>query len=65
MGSQMESIETKLEGTKLTLVIDLSQEPGMSTSGKSIKVATTEGNISVPGQEEIKMGVNIYKPRPR
>jgi len=61
----MQNIETRLEGNKLTLVIDLSQEFGLSSSGKSITVASTGGNISVPGREEVKMGINIYKPRPK
>jgi hypothetical protein len=61
----MKNIEVKLEGNKLTLVIDLSQEFGLSGSGKSITIAGTEGNVSVPGREEVKMGINIYKPRPR
>jgi hypothetical protein len=61
----LKNIETKLEGNKLTLVIDLDKEFGLSSSGKSVTVASTEGNVSVPGREAIKMGINIYKPRPR
>ena len=61
----MQNIEAKLEGNKLTLVMDLTYEMGLSSSGKSITVVRTEGNIQVPGREAIKMGINIYKPRPR
>jgi len=63
--TSVKNIETKLEGNKLTLVIELDKEYGLSGSGKSVTVASTEGNVSVPGREEIKMGINIYKPHPR
>jgi len=58
------NMTVKKNGTKSTLVIevDLSQEYGLSTSGKSTIVASTEGNISLPHpHDEIKLGVNIYK----
>lgn len=50
----------KIEGTKLTITVDLSKDFGPSSSGKSIVIASTEGNISIPGKEEIKIGLNIY-----
>ena len=61
----MKNIEAKIEDNKLILVIDLSKEFGLSSSGKSITIASTEGNVSVAGREEIKMGINIYKSKPR
>ncbi len=61
----MKNIEMTVEGDKLIIVVDLKQEFGLSSSGKSITVASTEGNIAVPQREEIKIGLNIYKPRPR
>jgi hypothetical protein len=54
-----------VDGDKLMLIVDLSQEFGPSASGKSITIASTEGNISVPGYEEVKIGLNVYKPRPK
>lgn len=61
----MKNVQMHLEGNKLTIVVDLNQELGVSSSGKSITVASTEGNVSVPGREDIKIGLNIYKPRPK
>ncbi len=61
----MKNVEVFVEGDKLTIVVDLKQEFGLSSSGKSITIASTEGNISVPGREEIKVGLNVYKPRPK
>ena len=54
-----------VEGNKLIIVVDLNQEFGLSSSGKSITVASTEGNVAIPSREEIKIGLNIYKPRPK
>ncbi len=49
-----------VDGEVLTLNIDLSKEFGPSKSGKTIIVASTEGNKSVPGRTE-KVGLNIYR----
>ncbi len=57
----MKNIEMKVEKQILTIQIDLSKEFGPSSSGKTIIIATTEGNISVPNNEEIKIGINVYK----
>ena len=61
----MKNVETKVDGNKLTIIVDLSQEFGLSSSGKSITIASTEGNVAVPGSEEVKIGLNVYKPRPK
>jgi chemotaxis signal transduction protein len=61
----MKNIEMNVEGDKLIIVVDLKQEFGLSSSGKSITVASTEGNVAIPNREEIKVGLNVYKPRPR
>ena len=58
----MTNIVARVEGTKLILEVDLSQEHGRSKTGKSVTIASTGGNVSVPGHEEVKMGINIYKP---
>lgn len=58
----MENIEFQLEGSRLLIAIDLNQELGESASGKSMIIATTGGNVSVPGHEEIKIGLNVYRP---
>ena len=57
----MKNVDMKVEGDRLVITVDLAQEFGMSKTGKSITIASTEGNVSVPGQEEIKIGVNVYR----
>ena len=57
----MKNVEMKVDGSILTIRVDLSKEFGVSSSGKSIIIASSEGNQSVPGSEEIKIGLNVYK----
>jgi hypothetical protein len=40
--------------------VDLSQGFVLSSSKKSIIIASTEGNVSVPNREE-KVGLNVYR----
>ncbi len=56
----MKNVELAVDGTILTITVDLSKNFGPSSSGKTTIIATTEGNVSVPGREE-KIGLNIYK----
>jgi hypothetical protein len=50
----------QIKDGKLVITVDLSKQFGPSSSGKSRIIASTEGNASVPGREEIKIGLNIY-----
>jgi len=60
----MKNVEMKVEGALLTITVDLSKEFGPSSSGKSVLIATTEGNVSIPDREE-KIGLNVYRKLPR
>jgi hypothetical protein len=57
----MKNVEIKVQGNTLIITVDLSKSFGLSSSGKSEMVATTAGNVSVPGREEVKVGLNIYR----
>jgi hypothetical protein len=61
----MKNVEMSVEDNKLIIVVDLNLEFGLSSSGKSITVASTEGNVAIPGRDEIKIGLNVYKPKPK
>jgi len=52
----------KQEGNILTIKIDVSKRGAVSSSGKSTIVATTGGNVSVPDNETVKIGINCYVP---
>lgn len=56
----MKNIDMVVEGDMLTIKVDLSKRFGKSSSGKSTIIATTEGNQSIPGSDDIKIGLNIY-----
>jgi hypothetical protein len=60
----LKNIDLKLTGTILTITVDISKEFGLSSSGKSLIIASTEGNVALEGKEEVKIGINIYK-KPR
>ena len=54
------NVKMQIEGNKLLIEVDLSKSFGASRSGKSKVIASSEGNISVPGKPEIKLGLNVY-----
>ena len=60
----MQNVQFQVQGDKLVIIVDLSQELGESASGKSVITATTSGNVSVPGREDVKVGLNVYRPVP-
>ena len=46
----------------LTIQVDLNKNYGESKSGKSIVIASTEGNVALDGElSNIKIGLNVYK----
>jgi len=57
-----ENVQMHLEGSILVIQVDLNQSFGLSASGKSEIIASTGGNVSVPGCEEVKVGLNVYRP---
>lgn len=59
-GYTMKNVEMTVEGTLLTIKVDLSKEFGPSSSGKTIIIASTEGNVAIPNREE-KVGLNVYR----
>ena len=56
----MKNVDMTVAGNILTIKVDLSKEFGPSASGKTIIIASTEGNITIPEREE-KVGLNVYR----
>ena len=56
----MKNVEMTIEGNILIIKVDLTKEFGPSKSGKTIMVASTEGNVAVPDRDE-KIGLNVYR----
>lgn len=61
----LDNIKLTTHGDLLRIEIDLSRELGPSSSGKSMIVATTRGNVEIPGHPDpdLKLGLNLFKPR--
>jgi cysteine synthase len=56
------NVALKVEGSTLTLVVDLATDQGQSKSGKSVVIATTSGNLAIPGATNgAVLGLNIYR----
>ena len=57
----MTNVNAKLDGTMLTIVMDLSARHGASSSGKTELVASTHGNrVFECGGKRVYVGVNAY-----
>ncbi len=54
-----QNIAATIDGKKLVIEIDLSKSLGESKSGKSINIATTNGNKALPDGASI--GLNVYR----
>src|ERR1035437_1458443 len=59
----IKNVEIKVEGNILTIKVDLTKEFGPSASGKTIIIASTEGNVAVPDRDEM-IGLNVYRKKP-
>ena len=57
----MKNVNATINGDIMTITVDLSQENGMSGSGKNVVIASTGGNAEVPGKEGMKFGLNVFK----
>ena len=61
----MKNLEMKVAHGTLTITVDLTKELGPSASGKSVIIATTEGNVDVPEAPDVKIGLNVYRKKER
>jgi hypothetical protein len=59
----MSNVKLSQDGNTLTITVDLSQNLGPSKSGKTIMIASTEGNVSAPKDGAVKIGLNVYRAR--
>ncbi len=56
----MKNISLNVKDNILTITIDLSKTFGLSKSGKSEIIATTNGNVNIPNTDA-KIGLNVYR----
>lgn len=53
-------MQMTVEGRKLTITVELSKEFVRSAYGKTIRIASTEGSVSIPDREE-KVNLNVHR----
>ena len=58
----MLNVVHKTKADILTITVDLSEDHGRSASGKSVVVASTQGNQPIGDGKGTKFGLNIYRP---
>jgi hypothetical protein len=56
----MKNVEMTVQGDILIIKVDLRKDFGPSTSGKTIIIASTEGNQTIEGRTEV-VGLNVYR----
>ena len=56
----MRNLTMRGDGSTLVIEIDLAAEGSPSASGKTLVIASTHGNVDVPGATGIKVGLNVY-----
>lgn len=57
----MVNCQLKVVKNILTITVDLSKNAGLSKSGKTILVASTQGSAEVPGAPGVFVGTNVFK----
>jgi hypothetical protein len=58
----MKNVKMSVDGNILTITVDLSQDNGPSSSGKTIMIGSSMGNKPVSRAfPDVRVGVNVYK----
>lgn len=58
----MQNVRYTLAGNQLTIVVDIDQRLGPSSTGKTTLVASTEGTAKIKGTE-VRFSLTAYVPR--
>ena len=58
----MKNVTLTVEKNILTIKVNLKKDFGKSKSGKTILIASTEGNQALTNEHEnVRIGLNVYK----
>jgi len=60
----MENVKMTRKGDTLFIEVDLKHRGELSSTGKTVRIASTEGNVPLDGQPEVKIGLNVFCPPP-
>jgi|GEM_PF-2431179 len=59
-----QNVDIKVSGKTLTIKVDLGEKGRPSSSGKTLLVASTGGNVVVDPNTQAKLGLNVFVPNP-
>ena len=51
----------RVDGNFLTIRVDLSKDYGLSPSGKSLVIGTTEKNVPIGDRNDYRVGLNVFR----
>jgi hypothetical protein len=58
----MQNMQLEVKGNELIIRVQLDKDLGPSKTGKTILVATSNGNVPIPGSKVATfIGLNIYR----
>jgi len=63
MSTPKDNVVISYEGNVMVIKVDLTKTFGPSKSGKTIIIASTEGNVTVGKDGQTKLGLNVYRGR--
>lgn len=55
-----DNVDYQIKGSTLTITVDLSKRLGPSASGKTIKIASSNGNVPLGHPSGATIGINVY-----
>lgn len=55
----MKNVKYEVKGEKLIITVDLKERHGLSSTGNTVTIASTQGNQST-GYGDTKFSVNVY-----
>lgn len=59
----MQNMKMTQNGPILTIEVDLSEPGEPSATGKTMVLASSRGNVPVPGAPDVFVGLNVYRKR--
>lgn len=61
----MINIKQEIKGETLVITVNLTERHGPSKSGKTVVIASTQGNQKLPApHQEVSFGLNVYVKAP-
>ena len=57
----MKNVEMTVDGNIMTIKVDLSKDFGVSKSGKTVIVASSNGGAKVPDHNDKTVNLTVYK----